>query len=59
MGVYQKQKQIISVVVKDYLSPMVIGALEYLKPINERHVKCSKIQANVTRVVFYAKVKGS
>ena len=41
--------------VKDYLSPMVIGALEYLKPITERHVKCSKIQANVTRVIFLCK----
>ena len=38
--------------VKDYLSPMVIGALEYLKPITERRVKCSKIQALVTRVIL-------
>ena len=38
--------------VKDYLSPIVIGALEYLKPITERRVKCSKIQDFVTRVIF-------
>ena len=53
--IWQKSDGRISVMVKYYLSPMVIGALDDLKPITERHVKCSKIQAYVTRVIFLCK----
>ena len=55
INIWQKSDGRISVMVKDYRSPKVIGALEYLKPITERQVKCSKIQAYVTRVIFLCK----